>query len=70
MKKLKNPIESVTKATLILLEVQKREQGVPEWAIHNVCMICGLVAEEARKVRDIIQAKEHEGFWKKTVTKF
>ncbi len=64
MKSLKNPISSITKATLQILIAQKANKCVPDYIIPQVCLNTGLTDAESREVRDIVQSREFEGLCK------
>lgn len=66
LKALKNPVNSITIATLLLLKTQKEYQYVPDWAIKTTCLQTGLIDEEVRKIRDIIQSSQFNFLWLKT----
>lgn len=62
--RLKTPVPSIAKATLLLLNVQRSNQCVPDFLLHEVCITTGLIDKEAREVRDLIQSQDFEHLWK------
>ena len=55
-KALKNPVNSIAKATLLILQKQILHQYIPDFCIKDISFPTGLTDKEVREIRDLIQS--------------
>ena len=55
-KALKNPVNSIAKATLLILQKQILHQYIPDFCIKDISFQTGLTDKETREIRDLIQS--------------